>query len=146
MKYTNTLIISLLLTSNVVAADSLTIGLSSYHHVNKACDRTITQCDYKFNSVNSGLGYTKELDKYSVSMGFYQNSFYQQSNYVGISKDWKYGGVMANFVTGYTNADIVPLVGVYGTVQMNSSTALEIMLPYAGKEFTIIAAQLRVSL
>ena len=141
MKYL-LLIISLIIAIPASADDYITVGLTSKHIKTGSCNTKVYICDYKFNDENTGLGYKTSLnDKYSIAIGFYDNSMYNTSTYVAISRDWKYGGIVANFVTGYEEAIIVPLVGPYITLPLNKKTSIDIVMPVTISHITVFAAQ-----
>ena len=130
-----------------VQADSLTLGLGSKHIVYDHCDRTTYQCDYRFNEVNPGIGYNKRLrNGYEIGLGFYKNSHYTNSNYITVKKAYKYGGFMATIADGYPVYNILPLIGVYGSLPLTNAIKVDILVPYTGNMIQVVAAQLRIEL
>jgi hypothetical protein len=92
----------------------MAVTVTSYHSDNET-SKTSTG---KHNAENFGLGFEHDVDWFEHSRlvgGFYKNSFYNDSIYVGITVlPWKIGpariGAMFGLVTGYDERSIMPTI------------------------------------
>lgn len=101
--------------SSTAKADTwLSATITSYH----SDDTTSKTSTGKHNSQNFGLGFEHDVDFVPHSRfvgGFYDNSFYKTSTYVGLSyMPWTVGpakiGAMFGVVTGYDNNNVMPTI------------------------------------
>jgi len=102
-----------LLSSPVMADTYIDLHVTSWHSKDTYTKQGVTK---QYNNKNFGLGVTKSINLYNdVSAGFFKNSYYDMSTYIGIDTHTNTNpriGVIYGVVTGYDQGYVLAMPNV----------------------------------